>query len=61
MSTAERIAWGLLSLIALIGWLRWRGTPEDQDKVNPPQVPKGRAREENPPSSKTSVIVPLGL
>jgi hypothetical protein len=28
MSTAERIAWGLLSLIGL----RWRGTPEDQKK-----------------------------
>jgi hypothetical protein len=27
MNTAERIAWGLLSFIVLIGWLRWRGTP----------------------------------
>ena len=27
MSTAERIAWGLLSFIALIVWLRWEGTP----------------------------------
>jgi hypothetical protein len=30
MSTAERIAWGLLSLIVLIVWLRWRGIPEDE-------------------------------
>ena len=32
MSTAERIAWGLLSFIVLIVWLRWEGTPEDQRK-----------------------------
>jgi len=36
MSTAERIAWGLLSFIALIVWLRWEGTPEDQNKDEPP-------------------------
>jgi hypothetical protein len=39
MSTAERIiwgAWGLLSLILLIVWLRWMGTPEDQKKDEPP-------------------------
>jgi hypothetical protein len=32
MSTAEIAwgAWGLLSFIALIVWLRWEGTPEDQ-------------------------------
>jgi len=41
-STAERIAVGVLSLIALIGWCRWRGTPEDQGKVRPPRVPKKR-------------------
>jgi hypothetical protein len=39
MGTAERLVWGLLSLIALIGWCRWRGTPEDQKKDEPPQVP----------------------
>jgi hypothetical protein len=27
--------------LVLIGWLRWRGTPDDQRKVGPPQVPKG--------------------
>jgi hypothetical protein len=40
---AERIAWsawGLLSFIALIVWLRWEGTPEDQNKDEPPRMPK---------------------
>jgi hypothetical protein len=45
MSTEERIAWGLLSLIALIAWLRWRGTPEDERKVRRPEVRKGRERQ----------------
>jgi hypothetical protein len=40
MSTAERIAWGLLNLIVLIVLLRWLGTPEDKQKLTPPQVPK---------------------
>jgi len=41
--TAERIAWGacgVLSFIALIVWCRWRGTPEDQREVTPPELPK---------------------
>ena len=42
MSPAERIALGVLSLIALIGWCRWRGTPDDQGKVRSPKVPKKR-------------------
>ena len=42
MSTAERIAVGVLSLIALIGWCRWRANPEDQAKVRPPKLPKKR-------------------
>jgi hypothetical protein len=42
---AERIAWGVLSFIALIVWLRWVGTPEDQREVTPPEVPKGRERQ----------------
>jgi hypothetical protein len=48
MSLAERIAWGvwgLLSFIVLIVWLRWEGTPEDERKVRPPEVPKGRERQ----------------
>ena len=49
MSTAERIAWGLLSFIALIVWLRWEGTPEDQNKDEPPRVPKKR----EPPNTKS--------
>jgi hypothetical protein len=47
MSTAERIiwgAWGLLSFIALIVWLRWMGAWEDQKKDEPPKVPKRQAR-----------------
>jgi hypothetical protein len=43
--TAERITWGalgLLSFIALIVYLRWEGTPEDQ-KVTPPEGPKRQA------------------
>jgi len=28
--------WGLLSFIALIAWLRWKGTPEDQKKDERP-------------------------
>jgi hypothetical protein len=46
--TAERIAWGawgVLSFIALIVWLRWEGTPEDQKKDEPPQVPKKENRQ----------------
>jgi len=44
----ERIAWGtlgVLSFVALIVWLRWRGTQEDQKKDEPPQVPKDRERQ----------------
>jgi hypothetical protein len=37
MSTAERIAWGLLSLTVLIAWLRWHYTPQDEKRVGPPQ------------------------
>jgi hypothetical protein len=42
LNTAERIALGLLSFIALIVWCRWRGPPQDQKKDEPPQVPKER-------------------
>ncbi len=45
MMTAERIAWGLLSFIVLIVWLRWAGTPEDKKKDEPPEEPKDRERE----------------
>ena len=46
MSTAEKIAWGawgVLSFTALIAWLRWEGTPEDQRDVTPPEEPKRQA------------------
>jgi hypothetical protein len=36
MSTAERIAWGLLSLTVLIAWLR-PTAPQDEKRVGPPQ------------------------
>jgi hypothetical protein len=45
----EWIVWravGLLSFIALIVLLRWLGTPEDQRKMTPPQVPKEQAGRE---------------
>jgi hypothetical protein len=42
LNTTERIAWGLLSFIALIVYLRWEGTPEDrkknQKKNGPPEA-----------------------
>jgi hypothetical protein len=37
MNTAERIAWGLLSLIVLIAWLRWRYTPQDEKSGASPE------------------------
>ena len=48
LEDAERIiwsAWGVLSFIALIVYLRWAGTPEDQGKGEPPKVPKERERQ----------------
>ena len=48
MDTAARIALGapgLLSFIALIVWLRWAGTAEDQKKDEPPKVSKLRERQ----------------
>jgi hypothetical protein len=42
LSTAERIALGLLSFIALIFYLRWEGTWEDQKKDEPRKMPKRR-------------------
>jgi len=30
LTTADRMALGLLSFIALIIWCRWRGIPQDQ-------------------------------
>ena len=54
MTTAERIAWGLLSLIVLIVWLRWR-TAQDQRKDGPPQLPK--RSEENAKHDLTRYVV----
>jgi len=34
-----------LSFIALIVWCRWRGTPEDQREVTPPELPKRKERQ----------------
>jgi hypothetical protein len=47
LSTADRIALGVLSLIGLIVWCRWRGAPEDQKKDKQAQVLNGR----KPPNS----------
>jgi hypothetical protein len=44
----RNIAWGalgLLSFIFLIVYLRWVGTPEDQKKDRPPEVPNGEERQ----------------
>ncbi len=35
-----RTALSLLSFVALIVYLRWEGPPQDQDKYEPPEVPK---------------------
>jgi len=43
VNTEERIAWGLLSFIGLIVYLRWAGPWEDQRKDEPPQEPKRQA------------------
>jgi hypothetical protein len=40
LSTAERIVVGMLSLIALIVYLRWRGPPQDQKKKGPGSTDK---------------------
>ena len=45
-NSAVRIALGLLSLITLIAWCRWRGIPQDQKKDEPPLWPNGRERQE---------------
>jgi hypothetical protein len=37
-------AWGLLSFITLIVYLRWAGTWEDEKKDAPPKGPKRQAR-----------------
>jgi hypothetical protein len=45
MSTAERIiwgAWGLLSFIFLIVYLRWVGPRDDQKKDDPREGPQGK-------------------
>ena len=38
--TAERLARGVLSFIALIAWCRWRGTTDDEKKVRKEEPPK---------------------
>ncbi len=41
LNTAERIALGVLSFIALIVYLRWEGPWEDQRKISVPKCRKG--------------------
>jgi hypothetical protein len=45
LNTTERIAWGLLSFIALIVYLRWEGPWEDQKKDEPTQAPNEEERQ----------------
>jgi hypothetical protein len=45
LNTTERIAWGLLSFIALIVYLRWEGPWKDQKKDEPPELRKERERQ----------------
>jgi hypothetical protein len=53
--TAERIAWGVLSFIALIAWCRWAPAPRRiKREPTPPEMPERRERqtengEINPP------------
>jgi hypothetical protein len=50
MNSAERIAWGLLSLIGV----RWRGIAEDE-KSEAPKVPKdGERQQPFPPAAQVS-------
>jgi hypothetical protein len=56
-------AWGPLSLILLIVWLRWVGTWEDQKKDEPPKVPKGNenAKQETNDQSVGSARASISL
>src|SRR6516162_6824274 len=54
ISTAESIAWGLLSFIALIVWCRWRGTPEDEKESEASPDTEKRRTETNVASSSLS-------
>jgi hypothetical protein len=47
LNTAERIALGLFSFIALIVYLRWEGPWEDQKKDEPPEQPKRQADDDD--------------
>ncbi len=46
LNSTERItwrAWGLVSFIMLIAYLRWVGPREEQKKARPPKVPNRQA------------------
>jgi len=43
LNTAGRIAWGLVSFIVLIVWLRWEGPVDDQRKDERSEVRKRKA------------------
>lgn len=48
--TAERIVSGIcgvLSFIVLVAWCRWRGTSEDQKKIEPAQSKKRERQKRN--------------
>jgi hypothetical protein len=49
--------WGLLSLIALIAWLRWAGvhsSARDNPTINPPELLRGIDGEQRSPGSVAS-------
>ena len=45
LSTTERIAWGLLSFIGFIFYLRWEGPWKDQQKDELQEEPKDSERQ----------------
>jgi len=42
LTSADRLIWGVWSFIALIAYLRWCGTREDEKKARPPELAKRR-------------------
>ena len=45
LTSADRLIWGVWSFIALIAYLRWCGTREDEKKARPPELAKRRERQ----------------
>jgi hypothetical protein len=56
MTTAERIVVGVLSLIALIGWLRWVGVAGSRDGEMRNQHPTSPPKYQRPLNGQSSKI-----